>query len=395
VLDITVPKIPRSLPDEIGEMYRRFITPNDQVLIDTVFAALPSQEKLDECLRVCDIEVMGAHKTLLLSYFMQEHPELRFSEYAGPRIKGLIDFFRFANIKLFSHFCRIGKELNAAGIPMLVLKGAAMKLLRPEFPRVMGDVDILIPLDRMLDALEISERLGYRDAFGRNAQTKPLIALDLLAPDGGYSLDIHGTVPASGGSETFREAMFTRARPCNAFGIPALLPAVEDMFFILLNNLEESMREKSSLHSLFFSLVDCRFLLGSNGFNWEIVRNNIQETHTEYQTRFAAEFMNTLVPGIVPGLEEHFPLNESQYLKEVKIRRKKWLSRHNRAVFDWEFMEKKADACRRILLVEFKRRPRHYAMMMFKLFLMRKLRVFPFFIRWYLRRHNAGIFDAC
>ncbi|GHU08922.1 hypothetical protein FACS1894151_05720 [Spirochaetia bacterium] len=63
-LSNTATNVPPSLSAMMGKLCRRFISPEDQVLINTVFADSPSQEKLDECLRVCDIEVMGAYKTL-------------------------------------------------------------------------------------------------------------------------------------------------------------------------------------------------------------------------------------------------------------------------------------------------------------------------------------------
>ncbi|MDR2726961.1 MAG: glycosyltransferase, partial [Deltaproteobacteria bacterium] len=173
----------------IAKMCRQYVSPADRALLDTVFAAEPTQAMLDECLRVCDIEEIGAHKSLMFSYLMREHPELRFSEYAAPRLRGLISYFRFANVDTLRHFSRIGKALNAAGIPMLIFKGAAMKILRPDLSRPMGDVDILIPPERMNEAVSLCRKLGYHDA-----RDGALHAVCIRAADGKDAVDIHQAV---------------------------------------------------------------------------------------------------------------------------------------------------------------------------------------------------------
>ncbi len=48
-------------------------------------------------------------------------------------------------MKTIAHYTKIGKALNKNGIEPLILKGGAMKYLRQELPRVMNDIDIVIP----------------------------------------------------------------------------------------------------------------------------------------------------------------------------------------------------------------------------------------------------------
>ncbi|MDR2669649.1 MAG: hypothetical protein LBC14_06835, partial [Desulfovibrio sp.] len=82
----------------VRKLLREYVSERDRTLIDCVFSPAPTQETLDACLRVCDIEAMGAHLSLMLSYLMHDHPELQFSQYAAPRLQGLIRFYRFANV---------------------------------------------------------------------------------------------------------------------------------------------------------------------------------------------------------------------------------------------------------------------------------------------------------
>jgi hypothetical protein len=366
-------------------MYRKHVKAEDQLLLDTVFAREPTQEMLDKCLGICDIEAMGTYKSLMFSYLMQDHPELRFSDYAGPRIKGLIHFYRFDNIRVLSHFSRIGKALNEAGIPMLLFKGAAIKALRPELARPMADVDFLVPAEYFSKTLDVCKKLGYRkESSAKNSG-------DVLAPDGRSAVDVHNRVfKFLEGAEPFHAALISRARRCTVFGVQLLMPVREDLFTIVLLNLEKNLREESSLHSLYFSLFDIRFLL-SGTFNWNIVRKNAQITNSAYPIRLAAAFMNTLASGIIPTekLEKYFPwtlqMERKWERKMVKVQNRSALER---------VIDKRAEACREIMLVELKRHPRQIFARILKLFLLRKLRDFPVFVRWYLESRGYEVYRA-
>ena len=71
----------------------------DKNLINMIFSSNPTQEKLDTFLEKWDIEAVGSAKALMLAYFMKMHPELNFSEYVGPRLNGLLRFYKFQNMK--------------------------------------------------------------------------------------------------------------------------------------------------------------------------------------------------------------------------------------------------------------------------------------------------------
>ena len=73
---------------------------NDQNLIKMAFCDNPTQNDLDTFLNKWDIEVAGGAKSLMLAYFMKLHSELNFPEYVGPRLKGLLNYYKFQNMKL-------------------------------------------------------------------------------------------------------------------------------------------------------------------------------------------------------------------------------------------------------------------------------------------------------
>ena len=146
----------------IDSYKHNLLTDNDLKLLGLIFSDNPTQEELDTFLKDYDIEVAGGYKALMLSYFMRMYPELNFSKYETPRLKGLFNFYRFQNMKLMSYFIKIGKIFNEHNIPMLILKGFAMKYLRQDLSRAMGDIDILVPENKYIEAIKICKKLGYR-----------------------------------------------------------------------------------------------------------------------------------------------------------------------------------------------------------------------------------------
>ena len=114
----------------IENFYNEILTESDKKLLQLSFLENPSQEDLDNLLKNWDIEAKPASKTIMLSYFMKLHPDLKFTSYEEPRLKGLLNYEKFKNMKIIAHFKKIGRELNKNNIKPLVIKGGAMKFLR-------------------------------------------------------------------------------------------------------------------------------------------------------------------------------------------------------------------------------------------------------------------------
>jgi hypothetical protein len=269
----------------------------------------------------------------------------------------------------------VGKALNSAGIPVLLFKGAAMKALRPLCPRPMNDVDFLVPPERFTETVALGKSLGYRDSL-QGAKH----AVDLLTAEGEPALDIHHSIFLNAAGEAdINKNIFARAQKRRVFGVDALLPAHEDLFFIVLVNLIRNLRDKSSVKGLFYALFDCKFLLAKPGFNWAIVRENAQATNNVTDARFAVEYLNSLVPGIIPAeVENCLPLT-----RDMEI----WC---DRLLFDEYFLVRRRQVCQEIRVVDLKNYPLLYGKMILSLLALKKLRVFPRFVRWYLASHGCG-----
>lgn len=350
--------------------YDQHVTKRDRDLLNLVFDKRPTQKFLDEALEACDIEVLGPSKSLMLSYFMREHPELEFSPYAKPRLQGLINFYRFCNIKTLSHFSKIGKALNGHNIPMILVKGAAMKTLRPELSRPMGDVDILIPSEHMSRAVKLCKDLGYHDAM-----TGTRNAVDIHTANNEGAVDIHTAILEGGkNAAAFHRGLWARARELENFGVRLFLPSHEDLLFIVLVNLTKNLRGKTSIHGLFYALLDAKFLLNAAPrFDWKIIGQNVKDTGTELPVRFAADFMNSLVPEIIPEVGTHLPLSPEMeaYCDQI--------------IFDEDYFNKRQAFCQAIRVVDLKNYPLYYSKVIIKFLLLKKLRNSPGFVRWYLK----------
>ena len=356
----------------VNKLYSKYVRGDDQEFLSFIFAKNPTQESLDHCLSVCDIEALGAGKCILLSYLIHNNPKLKLSKYAGPRINGLITYYRFANMKTLSHFSRIGKAYNAAGISMLLFKGGAMKVLRPELPRPMGDVDILIPANRIEEATRIGEGLGY---LHYKEESKHAVDFHTETES---AVDVHHSIFDPGKDlKQFHDGLFARATPRRAFGVDFLLPCHEDLCFLVMSNLTKNLREHTSLGNLYYALCDCQYLQKAPSCDWGLVWPAAVACGRELEIRLAAEFMNAIVADTIPDLDRHFPASSAM---EAFC---------NQVIFDEDYFLPRQKECQAIRVVELKRNPRKFGTFIAKFLLMKKLRNQPAFVRWYLKRKET------
>lgn len=283
---------------QIDYYYNNIITKNDQKLIDLAFMPNLTQEQLNAFLHSWDIEVAGSGKALLLSYVMKQHPNLDFGEYTGPRLKGVLNFFRFHNLDLISKYTQIVKELNKENIFPIILKGGAMKYLRPELSRTMGDIDILLADKKQYcKAKKIVTKLNYEYTDNEHS-------IDLHEPNKENGiLDIHLFIDMINkyNHKNFNKKLFANASLQTVFGTKTYLPSLEDMVFIALVNLTKNLREKSSIQGVLYTLFDIHYLISqSSNFNWERLKEHIKNTHTEAQIYIAIKFANKVIPNFLP-----------------------------------------------------------------------------------------------
>jgi len=299
--------------------------------------AEPSQRRLDSFLAGWDIEAAAIAEPILLSYLMKLHPELVFPESIRPRLSGLLNFCRYQFLNLVGHFGTYTHALRAEGIDFLIMKGGAIKALRPEFPRWMGDIDILVPEKDYQKAEEVAVRCGY-------SVSHSIQSMD-LSQNGKEFLDVHRYVLIFTGKErTINADLFARSVPARVFSVEARMPSREDLLFMVLVNLVRNLADDSSQESILYSFFDVKFLLEpqeNHPFNWEVVRKNAAQTDSREHLLLAIRFLNSVVPGLVSEEKLDNPGEKVVHNKLVWVAYRRYILMKERAQIG-EFNVKKA-----------------------------------------------------
>jgi len=280
----------------VNYFYDNLVKPSDQALMTLAWDRGLTQGQLDDFLKNFDIESVGSEKALLLSYVMKAHPELKFDAYTGPRLEGLLKFYRFKNLNLMSHYIQIGKELNKHGVIPLIMKGGAMKYLRPDLSRAMSDVDILVKRGQAYKkAIQVAKDMGFDLEIQEHSAD-----LHEKGKEAGL-LDIHQWIDMrSNYHKNFMDEIFERAERKKVFGVDSYVPSNEDMVFLGLVNMVKNIREKTSLKGVLYTLFDFEFLTHSKtDFDWKIVAHDIKKTNTSPQVYTAMLFANKIVPNLI------------------------------------------------------------------------------------------------
>ena len=284
--------------ETVQRLYQNFIPKQDRHLIRLSFKADLTQNDLDIFLKHWDIEAAGSKGAAIAAYFMKMHPTLKFDAYTGPRLKGLLNYLRFQNLELIGHFSKIVRHLNQKGIVPMIIKGGAMRYLRPDLPRVMGDIDILLhsPKDLKI-AKKLVQEMGY------------------IFTDADHSVDVHPKDNPQKGildihqffgflsqfNNAINHELFKRAEKKRIFSVDVLLPIPEDMVFICLNNLTLNLKHSACVQGLPQAIFDLTYLIGlKKDFDWDIVMRDILITHTQAPCYLAMRFINQVVPDLFP-----------------------------------------------------------------------------------------------
>lgn len=296
---------------------KELMTDQDASLLRMTLAEHPSQEELDAFLAAWDLEVEGATKSLLMSYFLKAHPELHFPEYYGPRLRGLMDYFRFHNIKLIAQFKRIASRLAENGITVTMFKGGAMKHLRPTLSRKMSDIDVLVDEKDYKRAGKVISEMGYDISWDEHS-----FDVHPHGSDEGV-MDVHKFIPMLSGRESVVMGdIMARARDAVLFGVRGRILVEEDMVFSLLVNLSRNIMNNTSTGGILFTFIDVRYLVDSKeDFDWSVVAENARRSGSEEMLIFAIRFINSVVPGLIP---EVLILSERQIMDiatKVRYRR--------------------------------------------------------------------------
>ena len=283
----------------IAAVHKLIISDNEQRMIDLAFLNELTQDQLNAFLQNWDIERYGAQEALLLAYVQKKWSLLDFGNYTGPRLKGLRVYYRFHNLEIMAQYRKIVSKLNEANIIPLIIKGGAMKHLRPDLPRIMNDIDILIADKKQFEqAVKIASDMGYVPFdYGHS--------VDFYKTENKKEgvLDIHRCLDDSFHNyDELNKTILSRAKSENVFGVQTLVPRNEDLVFIQLFNLGKNLTEYSSVSGIMYIVFDLSYLTKQADFDWKIVQQNMILISAYWQIYLAGIFVNKTVSGLLPDL---------------------------------------------------------------------------------------------
>jgi hypothetical protein len=299
----------------------------ERLLLQLSLAPVISQKDIDQLLAGYDIDAEPIHFNLMLAHLAKQHHHLNFPQEIMPRLDGVLRYFLYKNASLGAAFKEIAGELRKHDIPLLLMKGIAMKHLRPGFIRPMFDVDFAVPDDRMEEAVQLALQSGYQTRYSRNSPH----SVDL---DKGknISIDIHRFLIKSKLDNTGNtdRAIWSRATKIQAFGGEVFMPIAEDQLFLSFTNAYHNITHLHEFHGNFMWLFDCSHILQENqNFDWNIVLDNAGKVGLTYQTKIMLELLRHFLPDLRLQISPA-EINLESRMEKVAAEKLKWDILHNK-----------------------------------------------------------------
>jgi len=186
---------------------------------------------------------------------------------------------------------------SAAGIPTMILKGAALALAYYPRPacRAMGDVDILVPAARAVEAAAVATAAGLAPRFPgfwppRISASKP------FRHRKGWDVDLHVHVLHECLAPDADEAFWKAAVPVDVLGSPSLMLAPEDL---LLHVIVHAGRSPLGADPRW--IPDAVMILrGAPAFSWPLFYERAAERRLTLQVGLALRFLRDRFALAVP-----------------------------------------------------------------------------------------------
>jgi hypothetical protein len=201
-------------------------TPEQEWLLQAALLPAPAGRRAwDQWSAAVNVQTLdhGSNRLLPLLYHNLralgvEHPEL-------DRLRGLYRQAWYKNQILLHRLSQVLQPLTAAGVPVLVLKGAALLLgyYHNLGLRSMTDLDVLVPTRQAAEAERILLALGWQPRF-RAVHSQGFV------DQAGRELDLHWLVLPECPQLTADDDFWAAARPLEVAGVPALALHPADQF---------------------------------------------------------------------------------------------------------------------------------------------------------------------
>ncbi len=147
------------------------------------------------------------------------------------RARGVMRHTWSRNQRLFHHASGAVRALQAAEMPVMLLKGAALGLRCYESlgHRPMNDVDVLVPLERAAEARAVLAGLGWRPSYDVVPGHLPYVHAVGLTIGQGLDLDLHWHAIYECRRAEDERPFWENAEPLRGRAVDALAPSPTDL----------------------------------------------------------------------------------------------------------------------------------------------------------------------
>ena len=213
-----------------------------------------------------------------------------------PVLRGIYRKKGFENILVLNDALPLMRKLQEARIPMLAVKGAALRTgLLPGVSRMMSDVDLVVPEERYAESVQIAADAGF-DTSGHAMHSAD------IRKDGRGCADIHYRLFKSNIQKKEPDCFRSdRIETVTRGGVSWYLPSPEIMFLHLMVNGLENMLSGSHKSPLIW-MADCVDLAENHPLSFEAIAGKADAYGVRPQFRVAVMLLQRFLPETFPGL---------------------------------------------------------------------------------------------
>jgi hypothetical protein len=250
-----------------------------------------ASEALDHWLATHDIEESEYRDHRLLVAITNRFGSALANHPAGPRLVGLQRHLWTRSRLAIAHANAALQSLIAAGIPTMLLKGAARIAADPNASRarLAHDVDVLVPPEHFAAAIGTLAAAEWKAASGESELRLQKIAPSLRAMN--FFRDRYGDIDlhqwAYGDLAThpsLHRDLWERAIPANFFGTPVSIPSETDRAVLAIVNCGLDAHTHSDW------LIDCAPLF-THSLDWDRLLEILRQTNSVLPAQVALTYL--------------------------------------------------------------------------------------------------------
>lgn len=290
------------------------LTTKEKRLMAVLFDGGTTEQDILLFTRELDVDTASSDYMLMLSYLGLSINWRWFPKEIVPRLQGLHRYYQVRNAMGIKGVLERIDLLSKAGIPVMLIKGMAIRYYYAAgVPRIMSDMDLLVPEDKYEQAIKLLCASGGTEG-GRSMWSVHII-------NGLASIDLHKWMFKHHGDKN--ENIWERAVPIDFYGRTVYVPSPEDMFVHQLDTRARAIFVYEAEARRLRWLYDCRNICMKDTFDWKLAMQRIKQFHSENTAYFMLKAFADCFPEVITDsfVEESVTPTEDY---------EKWLKQHMR-----------------------------------------------------------------